>query len=230
LHRAPQPSTWQTNWTSIVGICSRVGITSKQCWPSGFPPLGPLPDEVTEADELYQNATQKGRTHRDPHDPPRRRANKARGHGTWDTDRPPIAGLVGRSSGQLRLQVCGHSDRATLQPFVEAQTRADATVNTDEWQAYRWLPETGRCHQTVCHTPGRREWARDDDGDGIREVHTNTIEGLWTGVRNFLRPFRGVSKWYLDQYSAIFEWAHNLKRVTVDFLRAMMIPFTPDPT
>ena len=65
---------------------------------------------------------------------------------------------------------------------------------------------------TVCHTPGKRVWARDDDGDGIREVHVNTIEGLWTGLRNFLRPFRGVSKIYLQQYLAVHEWAHNLKR------------------
>ena len=43
------------------------------------------------------------------------------------------------------------------------------------------------------HMPGQREWARDDDGDGIREVHSNTIEGLWTGLRNHLRPFRGIS-------------------------------------
>jgi hypothetical protein len=35
-----------------------------------------------------------------------------------------------------------------------------------------------------------REWARDDNGDGVREVHCNTLEGL----RNFLRPFRGVNK------------------------------------
>jgi len=56
-----------------------------------------------------------------------------------------------------------------------------------------------RNHVTVCHTPGKRVWARDDDGDGIREVHVNTIEGLWTGLRNFLRPFRGVNKIYLQQ-------------------------------
>jgi transposase len=122
------------------------------------------------------------------------------------------------------------ASRATLQPFVQADTGDDPTVNTDEWSAYTHLPETGRCHQTVCHRAGHREWARDDDGDGIREVHNNTCEGIWTGVRNFLRPFRGVSKWFLDQYSAIFEWAHNLKRVTADFLRAMMIPFTSEPT
>ena len=142
----------------------------------------------------------------------------------------PIAGVVGRESGQIRLQVCGHSDRATLQPFVEAHTRRDATVNTDEWQAYDRLPASGRAHATVCHTPGRREWARDDDGDGIREVHDNTIEGIWTGLRNFLRPFRGVSKWFLSQYVVIFAWAYNLKHVTAPFLRAMMRLSTPEPT
>ena len=142
----------------------------------------------------------------------------------------PIAGVVGRESGQIRLQVCRQSDRATLQPFVEAQTQPGATVNTDEWQAYDRLPATGRAHPTVCHTPGRRAWARDDDGDGIREVHDNTMEGIWTGLRNFLRPFRGVSKWFLSQYVAIFEWTHNLQRVTGAFLRAMMLPYTSKPT
>jgi len=50
-----------------------------------------------------------------------------------------------------------------------------------------------------------REWAR-DDGDGIRQVRVNTLEGLWTGMRNFLRPFRGVSKWFLAQYVAVFQF------------------------
>jgi transposase len=122
------------------------------------------------------------------------------------------------------------ASRATLQPLVERHRCDDATVNTDEWSAYSHLPETGRCHKTVCHTAGQCQWARDDDGDGKREVHTNTCEGIWRGVRNFLRPFRGVSKWFLAQYSAIFEWAHNLKRVTAEFLRAMMVPYTSEPT
>ena len=63
----------------------------------------PLADEVVEADEMYQNAGEKGLLHPDPEDPPRRRANKARGHGTWETDRPPVLGIVGRESGQLHL-------------------------------------------------------------------------------------------------------------------------------
>lgn len=179
---------------------------------------------------MYQNAGEKGLKHTDPADRPRRRANRVRGHGMWNNDRIPIVGLVGRASRTLRLKVCPNSDRATLQPFVVAQTRPDATVYTDEWRAYNHLHETGRKHSAVCHMPGQREWARDDDGDGIREVHCNTMEGIWTGLRNFFRPFRGISKYYLSQYLAVFEWAHTLKRVTFDFLRAIMIPCTPKRT
>jgi transposase-like protein len=48
----------------------------------------------------------------------------------------------------------------------------------------------------------------------MREVHTNTIEGTWTSVRNFLRPFRGVHKHYLAGYVAICELGINLKRIS----------------
>ena len=63
----------------------------------------------------------------------------------------------------------------------------------------------------VDHSGPKSTWAIDADGDGVREVHCNTLEGLWTGVRNFLRPFRGVSKWLLAQYVAVFQWGYNLK-------------------
>ena len=169
----------------------------------------------------------KGERHSDPDDPPRRRANKQRGHGTWDTDRPPVWGIVGRSTGQVRLKVVKNSTRKTLEPKVLHATRPHTVVNTDEWGAYRHLSAAQRHHKTVCHTPGQRCWARDEDGDGIREVHHNTMEGIWTGLRNFLRPFRGVHKKYLDQYVAIFEWDHNLKRASIEFLQVLLGTFTP---
>lgn len=179
---------------------------------------------------MYQNAGEKGRKHTSPSNPPRRRANKVKGHGTWENDRPPIAGIVGRDSHQTRLEVCHHSDREMLQPLVEKMTKEACTVNTDEWQAYNHLPETGRTLKQVCHQPGRREWARDDDGDGVREVHCNTMEGIWTGLRNFLRPFRGVNKEHLHHYVAVYDWAYRAKRVQGAFLRAIMLRFTPKPT
>jgi transposase len=137
--------------------------------------------------------------------------------------------VVGRESGGVYLEVVTSASRANLERVVGGNTAALSTVYTDEWAAYDRLPELGRGHATVCHTPGRREWARDDDGDGVREVHNNTMEGVWTGLRNFLRPFRGVSKYYLGQYVAMFQWAHNLKAVTEDFLRILLgVPLSTD--
>jgi transposase len=57
-------------------------------------------------------------------------------------------------------------------------------VNTDEWAGHNRLTDLDRGHATVCHTPGRREWARGDDGDGTREVHNNTMEGILNAVSN----------------------------------------------
>ena len=130
--KAFRPCISPTNWASIALTCSHDDTRSTRWWPRIFPPLEPLSDPVTEADELYQNAGEKGRQHVNPQDPPRRRANQARGHGTWASDRPPIVGIVGRGSGQIRLRLCHHSDRATLEPLLVAHTRTDAIVNTDE--------------------------------------------------------------------------------------------------
>ncbi len=182
----------------------------------------PLEDTHAEADEMYQNAGEKGVPHEDPEDPPRRRANKIKGHGTMENDRPPVVGIVGRESGKARFEVVDHADQKTLETFVVNTTKPGTIVYTDEWDGYNHLPELGRGHATVCHTPGHREWARDDDGDGVREVHNNTTEGLWTGARNFLRIFRGVSKWFLGQYIAMFEWSYNMKEITMDVLRAIL--------
>lgn len=133
-----------------------------------------------------------------------------------------MLGVVGRENGQIRLRVAKSSGSTDLLKFIEQTTPIRTTLNTDEWVGYNGVPATGRLHVTVCHQPGQREWARDDDGDGVREVHNNTMEGIWTGLRNFLRTFRGVNKVYLAQYVAIFEWAHNLKTAADNYLRALL--------
>lgn len=129
--------------------------------------------------------------------------------------------MAGRSCGRLALRV-GRRNWAPelVHQTVVPRTKPGATAYTDEWAGYKPLKAAGRGHATVNHKAG--EWARDDDGDGVREVHCNTLEGLWTGLRNFLRPFRGVSKVYLYQYVAMFEWGYNAKRATEAFLRALL--------
>ena len=98
-------------------------------------PRDRLSDEVTEADEMFQNAGEEGTKHDDPNDPPRYRANRRRGIGTMENDRPPIIGVVGRSGGQIRLTVGENTQQTTVQPHVEATTEAITVLNTDESRA-----------------------------------------------------------------------------------------------
>jgi transposase-like protein len=138
------------------------------------------------------------------------------GHGSWKKDRPPILGILGRTSRQLLLKVLHSSRWKHLQKPVLGYTLPGACIYSDDWNGYARLKKHQRQHHTCSHLPGHRVWADDQDGDGIRETHCNGLEGLWTGVRNFLRIFRGVHKDYLQQYAAVFQWAfcigHNLKQ------------------
>ena len=168
--------------------------------------------------KCFRMRGKKGQRHLDPDDPPRRRANKRRGKGTYDNDRPPVVGTVGRESGQVRIRVKKNTTAKTLEAHVHQFTQAQATVYTDENQSYNHII---RAHSTVAH--GQNEWARDDDGDGIREVHVNSTEGLWTDVRNFLRPFKGVHKDYLPGYVAIAEFKRNLKRINPSFISSLVV-------
>jgi hypothetical protein len=101
-----------------------------------------------------------------------------------------------------------------------------AVLYTDEWGGYGQASGLGIGHRTVRHgrdAAGRREWARDDDGDGIREAHCNTCEGAGAGLRTFLRAFRGVHKFYLAEYVAAYETMTNAKRVTPEVVRRMCL-------
>jgi transposase-like protein len=159
----------------------------------------------------------KSTPHPDEADPPRRRANKQRGRGTYANDRPPIIHLVSRESGEHRFWVCDHTDKRTCHELINENIPVGSTVlYTDEANSY---PGCHPTHGTVCHSAS--EWARDDDGDGIREVHCNTCEGAGTALRTYLREFRGVHKAHLHLYVATYEALLNTKQVTAVLIRRM---------
>ncbi len=113
--------------------------------------------------------------------------------------------------------MCAHADKRTCQQLVEQNVPPGSTMlYTDEWQSYHGSHPQ---HATVCHSAG--EWARDDDGDGKREVHCNTCEGAGTGLRTYLRVFRGVHKQYLHLYVATYEALVNTKRATPGLIQRM---------
>ena len=129
--------------------------------------------------------------------------------------------MVGRDSGEVRLEVVARADGATLEEVVECATLEGAMVYTDEWKGYNGLPGLRRGHATVSHAgPGGSGRGTTTATASARS--TSTRWRAWTGLRNFLRPFRGVSKQYLGQYVAIFQWGHEIKRVTDEFLRILL--------
>jgi transposase len=75
------------------------------------------------------------------------------------------------------------------------------------------------------HVRGRR---RLEDGGGFCEV--NIMEGIWSLLRSWLRPLRGISQEKLPHYLALFEFVHNAKcrgKALLSALLAALLPTTP---
>src|SRR3954451_9895728 len=139
----------------------------------------------------------------------RSRLRAAPGRGTLEKEKPPILGLLQRG-GEVVVRMLADVQQATIRPVIEAAVVRGALVHTDEYDVYARLEEWGYEHQTACH--GRGEDARDEDGDGFCEVHVNTAESLWSLLRSWLRPHRGVSQEKLPAYLGFFQVVHNARR------------------
>lgn len=133
----------------------------------------------------------------------------ARGRGTLATEKPPVLGLVERG-GQLVIRLLSNVKQKTIKPIIKQIVQAGTLMYTDEYNIYNRLIEWGFEHKTVCHSKG--EYARDEDGDGFCEVHVNTQEGIWSLLRSWLRPHRGISQQKLPIYLSFFEFVFNTKR------------------
>ena len=59
-------------------------------------------------------------------------------------------------------------------------------------------------------------------GDGFCEVHVNTMEGLWSLLRSWLRPHRGISQEKLPDYLGFFQFVHNARRRGKALLSALI--------
>ena len=112
------------------------------------------------------------------------------GRGTLEKEKPPIFGMVQRG-GAIILHLLANVRQATIKPLLLAGVALGSLINTDEYAIYGRLPEWGFGHKTVNH--GQGEYARDEDGDGFCEVHVNTMEGVWSLLRSWLRP-HGASR------------------------------------
>ena len=124
-------------------------------------------------------------------------------------EKPPILGMIQRS-GEVVLNMLANVQQKTIAPFIKATIAKGTTVFTDEYDIYSKLTEWGFTHRTVNHS--KKEYARDEDGDGFHEVHVNTMEGFWSLLRSWLRPHRGLSQEKLPIYLAFFQFVHNVRK------------------
>ena len=108
----------------------------------------------------------------------------------------------------------------TIQPIIAATVATGALIHPDEYDIYARLERWGYRHKSVCHAHG--EYARDEDGDGFCEVHVNTLEGLWSLLRSWLRPHRGVSQDKLPVYLGFFQFVHDARRRGKSLLSALV--------
>ena len=112
--------------------------------------------------------------------------------------------------GALVIRMLENVQQVTIKPIIVATVAKGSQLYTDEYDIYARLEQWGYAHQSVCHSAG--EYARDEDGDGFCEVHVNTIEGVWSLLRSWLRPHRGISQEKLPLYLGFFEFMHNAKK------------------
>ena len=126
-----------------------------------------------------------------------------------EKDKPPILGLIQRG-GQVVLRLLPNVQQTTIKPVIAASVVPGTLIHTDEYDIYARLPAWGYPHKTVCHARG--EYARDEDGDGVCEIHVNTIEGFWSLLRSWLRPHRGISQDKLPFSLGFFQFVHNARR------------------
>ncbi len=184
-----------------------------------------------EIDEVYivaghkgypKSVAAKGRQGR------RRRLKGARGRGTAATDKPPVLGIIKRN-GEVIVKMLDNVRQETIKPVIEEYVEKGSLVYSDEYCIYSRLEKWGYKHESVCHSKG--EFARDDDGDGFCEVHTNTIEGFWSLLRSWLRPHRGISQENLPLYLGFFEFIHNTRArgrtLLPSLLEILLSPWNP---
>lgn len=98
-------------------------------------------------------------------------------------------------------RVVDSSDSSNIKPFIRGQIKIGSTIYSDEYSAYSDLKYQGYNHKQINHS--QKEYVSG-------QVHTNTIEGFWSLVKNGIAgTYRMVSPKYLQTYINEFAFRYN---------------------
>jgi transposase len=118
----------------------------------------------------------------------------------WHFDRKvPVIGMVERG-GRVRAEVMPFAGAGDVRPRVLDAVKGASVLYTDESQLYLGMDGT-YFHHTVNHRS--KVYVSGD-------VHTQTIEGFWSTVKNGIRgTYHSVSRKHLQDYLNEYVWRYN---------------------
>lgn len=186
--------TGQKSGISSIELADKLNINQKTAWRmldklrTSFLKYKPVLKGFVEGDETYIGGKQKGKKGRCV-----RWSNKA-----------CVAGIVERK-GRATVKIIDYVNEEELTQFVEKNVIEGAQMYTDGYGGYNGLRYAGFKHESIDHNKGFVK------GD----VHTQTIEGLWSFIKRKLKgTYYKVSIKHLLKYLKEFVLRYNLRAET----------------
>lgn len=151
---------------------------------------------ICEVDETYIGGAWKNkRVHI-------RQQGSKRGRGT---SKQAIFGIVSRTEESIRVWLVPNAKIRTTRPKICQTVTKGSTIYTDGFKGYRTLPRYGYHHDFVDHDTG--EYVRGD-------VHTQTLDGYWGLLKNWLASHGGVQRKYLYRFVEEHVWRYNFRNLS----------------
>jgi len=131
-----------------------------------------------------------------------------------DSHYQPVFGMVQRG-GKVVITTVENASRASLMPHVVEYVMPESTVYTDEYRTYNCLTKAGYNHSRVNHS--EKVYVSGD-------VHTNTIEGVWSLVKRGIGGvYHSVSKKHLQDYLSEYAWRYNRRNDSESLFESLLL-------
>lgn len=186
--------TGQKSGISSVELADKLNINQKSAWRmldkirTSFLRYKPMLKGFVEGDETYVGGRQKGK----------------RGRCIRWSNKVCVAGLVERK-GRATVKIIDYINEEELTRFVMKNVKEGSLMYTDGYGGYNGLNYAGFEHESVDHN---KQFVRGD-------VHTQTIEGLWSFIKRKLKgTYYKVSVNNLLKYLKEFVLRYNLRAVS----------------
>lgn len=111
-----------------------------------------------------------------------------------------VFGIVERG-GKVAALVTPDVKRRTVMPIIEAKVLPRSMIYTDDYKVYNPLRDKGFGHERINHS---------EKVYVVGNIHTNTIEGFWSLLKNGIRGvYHSVSSKHLQSYVDEYAFRYN---------------------